>query len=172
MHAGFWRRFCANLIDGIILYVSGMVIGFIMLLLLIVIGGGLSVYLTDWFAIYLSAGYVFYYLISIAIGWLYYAIFESSKLQGTPGKKALGIIVVNSRYGRITFGHASGRYWSKIVSMLTLYVGYMMAGFTKNKQALHDMIASTYVVDKNMLEYNRRMFYLNQSAGHARKEQA
>ncbi|MNO45806.1 RDD family protein [compost metagenome] len=172
MHAGFWRRFCANLIDGIILYVSGMVIGFIMLLLLIVIGGGLSVYLTDWFAIYLSAGYVFYYLISIAIGWLYYAIFESSKLQGTPGKKALGIIVVNSRYGRITFGHASGRYWSKIVSMLTLYVGYMMAGFTKNKQALHDMIASTYVVDKNMLEYNRRMFYLNQATGHARKEQA
>ncbi|MNP51361.1 RDD family protein [compost metagenome] len=148
-----------------------MVIAFIMLLLLVVVGGGVSMFTSEWHEVYLSLGYIFYYLTSIAIGWLYYAIFESSKLQGTPGKKALGIIVVNSRFDRVTFGHASGRYWSKILSFLTLYVGFIMAGFTKNKQALHDMIASTYVVDKNMLEYNKKMFYFNQ-AGHARMEEA
>ncbi|MNW62045.1 RDD family protein [compost metagenome] len=101
---------------------------------------------------------------------MYYSIFESSKLQGTPGKKALGIIVVNSRFERITFGHATGRYWIKILSFLTLYIGFIMAGFTEKKQALHDKIVSTYVVDNKMLEYNKRQFYLNQ-AGHARMEE-
>jgi uncharacterized RDD family membrane protein YckC len=83
---------------------------------------------------------------------------ESSKLQGTLGKKALGIIVVDEHFGRISFGRAAGRFWSKFISVLTLYVGFIMAAFTKNKQALHDIIAKTYVVDKRVLDMSKAQY--------------
>ncbi|AZK49181.1 RDD family protein [Paenibacillus lentus] len=104
-------------------------------------------------------GAVFVVLLTMASGillpWLYYAILESSKLQGTFGKKALGIIVVDQNFERVSFGRASGRFWSRILSYLTLHVGYIMAAFTKKKQALHDLIAKTYVVNKAGLELSR-----------------
>lgn len=90
------------------------------------------------------------------VAWLYYAIMESSRFKGTLGKKALSIAVVNERSERISFGHASARYWSKCVSVVTLYIGFLMAGFTEKKQALHDKIANTYLVNKNMLEIRHR----------------
>jgi uncharacterized RDD family membrane protein YckC len=49
---------------------------------------------------------------------------------------------------RIGFGRATGRYFAKILSSLTLFIGYMMAGFTEKKQALHDIIAGTLVLRK------------------------
>jgi uncharacterized RDD family membrane protein YckC len=49
---------------------------------------------------------------------------------------------------RIGFGRATGRYFAKILSSLTLFIGYLMAGFTEKKQALHDMIAGTLVLRK------------------------
>jgi uncharacterized RDD family membrane protein YckC len=48
---------------------------------------------------------------------------------------------------RISFLHATGRFFAKMVSgLIPLGIGYIMAGFTQRKQALHDMIASTLVV--------------------------
>ncbi len=49
---------------------------------------------------------------------------------------------------RITFGRASGRYFSTIVTGMTMGIGYLMVAFTDQKQALHDMIAGTLVVKK------------------------
>jgi uncharacterized RDD family membrane protein YckC len=46
---------------------------------------------------------------------------------------------------RISFARATGRHFAKYISLLILLVGYIMAGFTQNKQALHDMIAGTLV---------------------------
>jgi len=80
------------------------------------------------------------------ITWLYFTLFESSKWQATPGKKLLGLRVTNLNGERIGFGKANGRYWSQIISVLILFVGYIMAAFTEKKQALHDMIAGTLVV--------------------------
>ena len=87
-------------------------------------------------------------LFSIVTGWLYYALFESSKHGGTLGKMAIGLKVTTPEGQRITFGRASGRYFAKIVSNMTIYIGYIMAGFTEKKQALHDILANCIVVKK------------------------
>ena len=57
----------------------------------------------------------------------------------------MGIIVTDETGGRISFGRATGRYFSKIISAMIFWIGYIMAGFTDKKQALHDVIANTLV---------------------------
>ena len=80
--------------------------------------------------------------------WLYFTLLESSLKQATLGKLALGIIVTDLNIKRISFGIANGRYWGKIVSAIILLIGFIMAGLTKKKQALHDIMAGTLVVKK------------------------
>ncbi|MGB8524124.1 MAG: RDD family protein, partial [Candidatus Acidiferrales bacterium] len=87
--------------------------------------------------------------VSIVMMWIYYAWMESSSHQGTLGKMALGLIVTDLEGRRISFARASGRYFAKIItSLIPLGIGYMMAGFTEKKQALHDIIASCLVLRK------------------------
>ena len=90
----------------------------------------------------------FSYISSIISNWLYFTLFESSSLQATPGKMALGIIVTDLSGNRISFARANGRYWGKTLTGLTLGIGWIMAGFTRKKQALHDILAGTLVVKK------------------------
>jgi uncharacterized RDD family membrane protein YckC len=78
--------------------------------------------------------------------WLYFALQEASAAQATVGKRALGIYVTDRQGQRIGFGRATGRYFGKILSALILFIGFMMAGWTERKQALHDMLADTLVV--------------------------
>jgi uncharacterized RDD family membrane protein YckC len=86
-------------------------------------------------------------LISILIQWLYHAYLESGEKQATWGKQALGIYVTDLMGNRVTFGRASGRFFAKIVTgMIPLGIGYIMAGFTERKQALHDMMAGSLVL--------------------------
>ncbi len=59
---------------------------------------------------------------------------------------ALGLKVTDLYGRRISLGRAIGRYFGKLLSGLTCLIGYIMAGFTQKKQALHDMIAGTLVV--------------------------
>ncbi len=80
-------------------------------------------------------------------GWLYYALCESSSWQATPGKRLLGLRVCDMEGRRITFTRASGRFLGRILTGLVPFgVGYLMAGFTARKQALHDLIASCLVL--------------------------
>ena len=76
--------------------------------------------------------------------WLYWASMESSPWQATLGKKALGIEVTDFAGRRISFARASGRYFGKII-----FIGFILAGFTERKQALHDMIAGCLVVRRS-----------------------
>ena len=79
--------------------------------------------------------------------WLYFACMESSRYQGTLGKIALGIIVTDMQLRPVSFGRASGRFFAKLITgLIPLCIGYIMAGFTAKKQALHDMIASCLVM--------------------------
>jgi uncharacterized RDD family membrane protein YckC len=78
--------------------------------------------------------------------WLYFALMESSSRQATLGKMLVGIFVTDLNGERISFGRATGRFFAKILSALTCYIGFLMAGCTERKQALHDMIAGTLVV--------------------------
>jgi uncharacterized RDD family membrane protein YckC len=73
---------------------------------------------------------------------------ETSKYQGTIGKIALGLKVTDMNGDKLDISKSLIRNLGKIISGIILYVGYMMAGFTEKKQALHDIIAGTLVVKK------------------------
>src|SRR5512138_1949581 len=117
IYAGFWRRFAAFLLDGLIL---GAAVGLLELLLWIpsLTSGRFS---------FGSFGLMF--PISIAGYWLYYALQESSARQATIGKMALSIIVTGLDGKRVSFGKATGRYFGKFLSGFILGVGYLMIAF-------------------------------------------
>ncbi len=143
-YAGFWLRFVALIIDGIVIGIPLVVIYFGIL-------GSAMVGIThtdnpgEMLAAILPRIFMLG-AIAVVAHWLYWALMESSSWQATLGKKALGIYVTDMEGRRISFGRASGRFFSKIISGMILYVGFIMAGFTEKKQALHDMIASCLVL--------------------------
>ena len=135
-YAGFWRRVGAYFVDLVLALFVGMVIG---------VSTGLMgdtdkpvPGLID--------------LVSLVGWWLYSAIMESSPLQATLGKMALGVKVTDLEGRRIGFGRATGRYFAQILSSLTLGIGYLMAAFTRRRQCLHDKIAGTLVVRRGATE--------------------
>lgn len=83
------------------------------------------------------------------VNWLYQAILESSEMQATLGKKAIGLKVTDLDGNRISFARASGRYFATILSSITFGIGFIMAGFTEKKQALHDIIAGCLVIKED-----------------------
>lgn len=124
-YAGFWKRFLAYIIDAVILYV-------VLIILSSLTSGDSRNSIT---------------VLMIVINLLYFIGFESSRHQATPGKMALGIKVTDIHGARIDIWRATGRYFAKFISGIILCIGYIMAGFTKKKQALHDIIANTLVVN-------------------------
>lgn len=151
VYAGFWKRLAAYMIDSLLVTVVYYVINTVLALLgLFAFGafsgdpiksmtGGDSL-----FVIYTIVSYVLLGAISLS----YYAGFESSSMQATLGKLAVGIKVVDAQGRRLSRGRAIGRWFSAILSYLTLYVGYLLIAFTDRKQGLHDMVAKTQVVDR------------------------
>jgi uncharacterized RDD family membrane protein YckC len=97
------------------------------------------------FGIHLVRGIVLRTLYFV-VGWSYEAGMESSVKQATLGKMAMGLKVTDEQGNRISFARATGRHFAKIISGMILLIGYIMAGFTARKQALHDMIAGTLVI--------------------------
>lgn len=149
-YAGFWLRFGAWVIDYIILMVPFTVISLMMGL------GSLMASMMAQFEhdqagaikAYAEAVQPISYVLLI-IGFAYYAFFESSKWQATPGKLACGIRVTDASGQRITIGRAAGRNAVRLFNALTLLVPmvfYVVAAFTERKQGIHDLLASTYVV--------------------------
>lgn len=150
-YAGFWRRFVAHLIDQIVVGIAAFVI-FIPGLALLGIGIGAGIMEESESAVGLILAAVAAYLVAILLivvgQWLYYALMESSGKQATLGKLALGLVVTDLGGNRISFGRATGRYFGKILSGMIMMIGYIMAGFTERKQALHDIMASCLVILK------------------------
>ncbi len=133
-YAGFWIRFGAKFLDGIILQVigfgSGMLIGLVMaaakvtdgtLILLASLGAGVAV--------------------NVA-----YTTFFIGKFGATPGKMAAKVRVINADGSKVSYGKAFGRSMAEYVSSLTLLIGYIMAAFDDEKRALHDRICGTRVI--------------------------
>jgi len=154
-YAGFWMRFLAVIIDGILI---GIVRWIVIAPILVSMGIGVaseiqhldsddpSTALPIIGTIMAFAGISA--LISTIIWILYYTLMEASKYQGTVGKIALGLIVTDTNGNKLDFSKALVRNICKIISSMILFIGYIMAGFTDKKQALHDMIANTLVVKK------------------------
>jgi uncharacterized RDD family membrane protein YckC len=135
-YAGFWIRFAAYIIDAIIITVVNVALSFALF------GGSMfeAPETSGFFVQNLS-----YTFVSLVVGVLYFCGMESSSRQATLGKMGVGIKVGNSRGEKISFANAVGRYFAKILSAITLMIGFMMAGWDSKKQALHDKLASTYV---------------------------
>ena len=89
----------------------------------------------------------FKYIIGVISGWIYFATLESSSKQATLGKMFLRIHVTDVSGKPLSFGRATGRYFAKFLSALPLGAGFLMAGFTKKKQALHDIVIGSLVVE-------------------------
>lgn len=115
--AALWRRFLALVIDLLLLGA----ISVIAITVLPILGGVLA-------------------------GWAYFTGFETSAWQGTPGKRLLGIRVVDVNGVPLRGGRATLRFVCRFLSALPLGAGFLLAAFTPHRQTLHDMLASTRVV--------------------------
>lgn len=138
--AGFWRRCAAIVLDGVVVGVIGWVVSAV----------GMMMFANGGNASAIVAGSFGMSLLMVIVDWLYFALQESSAAQATLGKRAMGIKVTDDYGRRIGFGRASGRFFGKIISGLIFYVGFMLAGWTARKQALHDMLAGTMVVFRDV----------------------
>jgi uncharacterized RDD family membrane protein YckC len=140
-YAGFWLRAVAYLIDSVIVSLP--------LLLAASINPSKFIIFPDPNA---TSRLAFPQLTPLAIAlvipitWLYYALFEASPWQATPGKRVLRLYVTDLNGRPVTFARATIRHFAKMISSLTFLGGYIVAGFTVKKQALHDIIASCLVL--------------------------
>jgi uncharacterized RDD family membrane protein YckC len=135
VYSGFWKRFGAFLIDAVI-------VSLVILILSAAMGFSVGIG-----GVGGPGATILGVLIALVAPWLYWAGMESSKHQATIGKMAFGMAVTDQFHNRISFARATARYYGKMLSSMTLLVGFIMAGFTQKKQALHDMLAGSVVVD-------------------------
>ncbi|QQR68456.1 MAG: RDD family protein [Alphaproteobacteria bacterium] len=148
-YAGFWWRVLASFLDITFIYIAFIVVGFVM---------GIVVGLTDPSSLkklvdepaVLGLVFLASVFISTILIWLLCAGFESSKYQATPGKMVCRLIVTDKNGNRISFGRATGRHFAKALSNITLCIGYLMVCWTKRKQGLHDILASTLVLRRQL----------------------
>jgi len=82
---------------------------------------------------------------------IYHIIMESSAKQATIGKSILGIKVCDINGERLTLIHSAGRNLAKILSVLTLFIGYLLAFFNSKQQCLHDIVAGTLVIKDRLI---------------------
>jgi uncharacterized RDD family membrane protein YckC len=138
--AGFWIRFVAALIDGVIVTILSYLAQLPLLFVSSSTQFGESVRLT---AVVVNA------LIGIVGAVLYLRSYVSK--GATPGKMIFGIKVLNAQTGmHMTFGRTLLREWvGKFLSILILGGGFLLAAFRSDKRALHDLVAGTIVVRKN-----------------------
>lgn len=129
--AGFWIRFVATVIDGVIV----MTIQFPVKL----IGDTLGRTDTMVWNVYMTA---FGFLMTF----VYSGYFLTSR-AATPGKMLMSLKVIRTDGAVLDFRTVFFReILGKAISGFTLGIGYFIAGFRKDKKALHDIIADTQVI--------------------------
>jgi len=127
-YGGFWIRFLAYLVDSVILFIA---------LILVAAGGAL---------LDADLGGLIVTIVSLVGPLLYWSMMHASARQATYGKALLGLKVTDGSRKRISFVRALAREIAKIISAIPLMIGFILAGFTKRKQALHDFFVSTTVM--------------------------
>ena len=141
-YAGFWLRVWAAAIDLALEAGGALVLTFAIDLVLRHFGRllGISPFVSK-----VATGMAFILILSVG-AWLYCAFTESSSWRATVGKRVLGLQVVTAEGDRIGFGQATVRHFMKFLSLFFLTIGFMMAGWTKRRQALHDMPSDCLVI--------------------------
>ncbi|MCL2144776.1 MAG: RDD family protein [Endomicrobia bacterium] len=134
VYAGVWKRFFANIVDSIFVGVLGLFA------------------IIPIFLVYKTKSIIFWIIVLLVFicttagYFLYFVIFESSKLQATPGKLILNVKVVNSQGQRISFFQALGRNFIKLFLTPFLSVVNAILVFNKTRQNLYDFAAKTFVI--------------------------
>ena len=155
-YAGFWLRVIASFIDGFVLmFAFSLLFGLFALLIAVLVptlfatlGDKLQNYQPnqDQMGQIVLAFVAVIYGVNFIANWLYFALFEASSYQATPGKIALDLKVTDMDGKQISFIRASIRFWAKIPSSIIFCIGLMMAGWTEKKQCLHDMLTNCLVI--------------------------
>jgi uncharacterized RDD family membrane protein YckC len=138
-YGGFWIRFAAKLIDGMIQSGVGFVVGAIFGFVIVPIVGPNNP-LTALLSLLMN-------LFNIALG-VAYTTYFLGKHAATPGKMACGLKVVKSDGGKVSYARALGRHFAEWINPFTLWIGYIMAAFDDEKRTLHDRICDTRVIKK------------------------
>ena len=138
--AGFWKRFLAYMIDYFILSTVGTIIGFLSIIPIVFAAPTDAEFDFWWYAVVLP--------VSLIIGLGYYVLLERSRLQGTIGKYALQLQVVDQDGNRISGLRAFARAFCMIFSFIILGIGWLMIAWRKDKRALHDLMSGCYVIQK------------------------
>jgi uncharacterized RDD family membrane protein YckC len=134
-YAGFWIRFLAKFVDGILLQVVGLGLRFLLSLVMTATDQPGAFFLITW-------------LVSLIIGASYSTYFVG-KHGATPGKMACRLRIIMADGGKVTYLRAFGRYFAEALSSLTLGIGYIMAAFDEEKRSLHDRVCDTRVIRLN-----------------------
>jgi len=137
-YGGFWRRAVALAIDQLLLAAASWIVG---------LGLGVALAFSSTAETHgMEAFEDMFMIVGLCLSWGWFALFESSPWQATPGKRIMGLMVTDLSGNRIGFGRATGRWLGKLPSGILLLGGYIMAAFTKKCQALHDIMAGTLVL--------------------------
>ncbi len=137
-YAGFWIRFAAKFIDGLILGVF-----FIVPLFWIGFKSATDPTAAQRLMVFQIVVQLLYVCASAA-----YSIFFVGKYGATPGKMACKLVVVTAEGGKVTYGRATGRFFAEMLSGMICYIGYIMVAFDSQKRGLHDHICNTRVIYK------------------------
>jgi uncharacterized RDD family membrane protein YckC len=134
---GFWWRFLASILDGIAMIVLNIAVGLL---------AGMSMLRASGLDRINPIALIVTQLLGMAIA-ISYETFFIGRFGATPGKMLCKIKVVTADGGRVSYARALGRYFAKILSGVTIGIGYIMAAFDTEKRALHDRICNTRVID-------------------------
>ena len=154
-YCGFWIRFCARMLDGLFLMAVTFPLSVINQVIIFQSypitnpragmerfenPANLGQFLT------IQAAFV---LVGLILAFAY-EVFFVGRFGGTPGKLLLRMRVVRSDFSRLTYGRSAIRFFGKMLSDLTMYIGYIMVGFDPQRRALHDYIADTRVIKRDL----------------------
>jgi uncharacterized RDD family membrane protein YckC len=140
--AGFWIRFLATLIDGILTSILAWIIATL-------IGDQTYFRSFDIFSSEYGMTSTSDSIANLIYTIIFIIIFTASRYKGSPGKLVCRIEVLNTDMTQISFWKSVGRVFAYLLSTITLFIGFMMAGWNREKKALHDMVCNTRVVYRN-----------------------
>lgn len=145
-YANFGQRLVALILDSLI--VGALEAATVAVMYTLVIGLGYLAGDVGGALVFTLLAWVMTPALCLAVAVIYFLKGETGLDQGTIGKRVMGIKVVTLQGGTISGGQSVGRLFSRFFSSLFFCLGYFLALFTEKKQALHDMIAGTIVVER------------------------
>ena len=154
VHAGLGRRFIAFIVDAILILLIGIVV---ITFFSMTNGVRYALYLAQGASIYdlteaatwdapLGPIVAAFGMLIIIVPWLYFAGFESSRSQATPGKVLMHIMVTDMEGNKPTFARVTLRHFGKFISAIPVFLGFLAIGLTKKREGLHDKIGNCLVL--------------------------